>query len=90
MQRVKQTALEELLKLEQQLDAKQALELEIQHLKVKLEVVKHILCEELPDKSDLIEELELLNQTMIIKERTINDELQGARKELINVNDLID
>jgi hypothetical protein len=27
---------------------------------------------------------------MIIKERTINDELQGARKELINVNDLID
>jgi len=41
--------------------------------------------EELQDKIEEMEGLEALNQTLVVKERMSNDELQDARKELITV-----
>ena len=100
MQRDKQAALEKILNLQQQLDAKENLELEIQHLLGKLEVMKHqgleskekidVLSQELQDKYDEMEYMESMNQILLIKERKSNDELQNARKELIAVSYLID
>jgi len=100
MQREKQAALEKILNLQQQLAAKENLELEIKQLLGKLEVVKHqgleskekidVPSQELKDKNDEIEALELLNMTLFIVERKSNDQLQDARKELINVSCLID
>lgn len=99
MQREKEAALKKILQLEKQLDAKQKLELEIQQLKGKLEVMKHMggeedsavkkkideMSEQLKDKIEEMEDMEALNQTLVIKERKSNDELQEARKELIMV-----
>lgn len=96
LQREKESALNKILKLEQQLDAKQKLELEIQQLKGKLEVMKHMpgdedsasknkineLSEELQEKMDELDAMESLNQTLVIKERKSNIEMQEARKEL--------
>ena len=100
MQRDKQAALEKILNLQQQLAVKENLELEIEQLQGKLEVVKHqgleskekidVPSQELKDKNDEIEALELLNMTLFIVERKSNDKLQDARKELINVSRLID
>ncbi|XP_045787117.1 protein INVOLVED IN DE NOVO 2-like [Trifolium pratense] len=87
-----------IIQLERQLDMKQKLELEIQQLKGSLSVLKHIeddddeevlkkvddLHEGLREKQQTLQDLEALNQTLIIKERKSNDELQEARKELIN------
>ncbi|KAL6847823.1 hypothetical protein ACP4OV_021951 [Aristida adscensionis] len=97
--REKQAALENILKLEQQLNAKQKLELEIQQLQGKLEVMKHMpseedseskkkiaeLSEELQAKYEDMDSMQSLNNTLVTKERKSNDELQLARKELINV-----
>ena len=41
--------------------------------------------EELQDKIEEMEGLEALNQTLVVKERMSNDELQDARKEPITV-----
>uniref|UniRef100_A0ACD5VXF7 Uncharacterized protein n=1 Tax=Avena sativa TaxID=4498 RepID=A0ACD5VXF7_AVESA len=96
--REKQAALNKILKLEQQLEAKQMLELEIQQLKGKLEVMKHMpghedsesmkkinkLSEELQDKMDELDAMESLNQTLVIKESKSSTELQEARMELEN------
>lgn len=93
----KQEALTKILQLERQLDAKQKLEMEIEELKGKLQVMKHLgdeddaavqnkikeMNEELEQKVDEMGSLEDLNQTLIVKERQSNDELQEARKELI-------
>lgn len=87
-----------IIELEKQLDAKQALELEIQRMKGALQVMQHMeededtemqrkmeaMQKELKDKEEELEDLEDLNQALIVKERKSNDELQGARKELIN------
>ncbi|XP_077232735.1 factor of DNA methylation 1-like isoform X2 [Tasmannia lanceolata] len=94
--REKENALNTILHLEKQLDAKQALELEIQQLKGRLQVMelmgddddlvkKKILemSNELEEKVGEMEDLEELNQHLIIKERLSNDELQEARKALI-------
>ena len=48
------------------------------------------LAEELKQKVDELEPMEFLNQTLIIKEKKSNDELQDTRKELIDVNYHID
>ncbi|TVU42766.1 hypothetical protein EJB05_09187 [Eragrostis curvula] len=93
----KEAALKKILQLERQLDEKQKLELDIQQLKGKLEVVKHMegegvdvkkrseeLTAELNEKIEEMEDLETLNQTLVIKERMTNDELQDAKKELIS------
>ncbi|PNT72387.1 hypothetical protein BRADI_2g43557v3 [Brachypodium distachyon] len=96
--REKQAALDEIIKLEQKLDAKQKLELEIKQLQGKLEVMKHMpgeedseskrkideLNEELQEKYDDMDLMESLHQTLLIKERKSNDELQDARKKLID------
>ncbi|KAL6972888.1 hypothetical protein U1Q18_027064 [Sarracenia purpurea var. burkii] len=93
----KQEALNKILQLERQLDAKQKLEMEIEELKGKLQVMKHLgdedddavqkkikdMNEELEQKVDEMTSLEDLNQTLIVKERQSNDELQEARKALI-------
>ncbi|WJX32299.1 hypothetical protein P8452_20641 [Trifolium repens] len=60
---------------------KQNLELEIQQLKVSLNLLKDFKDEE-DDES--LQDLHELNQTLVIHGRKINDELQDARKELIN------
>ncbi|XP_061370207.1 protein INVOLVED IN DE NOVO 2 [Gastrolobium bilobum] len=87
-----------IIQLEKQLDMKQKLELEIQQLKGSLNVLKHIedgedaeilkkvdaLHKGLREKEQSLQDLDALNQTLIIKERKSNDELQEARKELIN------
>ncbi|VAH61822.1 unnamed protein product [Triticum turgidum subsp. durum] len=94
----KQVALDKIIKLEHQLDAKQKLELEIKQLQGKLEVMKHMpgeedseskkrideLSEELQDKYDEMDAMESLYHTLLIKERKSNDELQDARKKLID------
>ncbi|QCE01232.1 hypothetical protein DEO72_LG7g2527 [Vigna unguiculata] len=87
-----------IIRLEKQLEVKQKLELEIQQLKGKLNVMQYIeededsevlnkvdaLHKHLREKEQSLRDLDALNQTLIIKERQSNDELQEARKELIN------
>nr|POE51449.1 protein involved in de novo 2 [Quercus suber] len=89
-----------IIQLEKQLDAKQALELEIERLRGSLNVMKHMgddgdveilekvitILKQLQEKEGELEDLEALNQTLIVKERKSNDELQEARKELVNVS----
>lgn len=97
--REKEAALKKILQLESKLDAKQKLELEIEELKGNLKVMQHMggegeddkklkekmkeIDDELKDKIEEMEGLENLNQTLLVKERKSNDELQEARKELI-------
>ncbi|XP_071706181.1 protein INVOLVED IN DE NOVO 2-like [Rutidosis leptorrhynchoides] len=82
--------------LEKQLDAKQAVELEIERLRGQLNVMKHIgdddmevlkkveeIHKNLREREEELEDLESLNQTLVVQERKSNDELQDARKELI-------
>ena len=83
--------------MEKQLDAKQKLEMEREELRGKLQVMKHLgdqddaaikkkmeeMTNELTDKIESLEDMESMNQTLIVKERQSNDELQEARKELI-------
>ncbi|MED6120864.1 hypothetical protein PIB30_024887 [Stylosanthes scabra] len=82
--------------LQRQLDEKQALELEIVRLRGAVEVVKHMEEDEgeekkkleaiqldLQEKEEELEAVEGLQQTLVIKERKTNDELQDARKELV-------
>jgi cell shape-determining protein MreC len=84
--------------LEKKLDEKQKLELDIEQLRGKLKVVKHMegegvdvkkrteeLTKQLDERMDAMEHMDELNQTLIIKERMTNDELQDAKKELIKV-----
>ncbi|CAL9134857.1 unnamed protein product [Musa textilis] len=96
--REKETALKKILQLEKQLDQKQKLELEIQQLKGQLQIMKHMegdedatvkkkideMSEQLKEKIEEMEDLEALNQTLVVKERMSNDELQEARKALIH------
>lgn len=100
IQRQKEQLHAKIIQLEKQLDMKQKLELEIQQLKGTLSVMRHMeddgdaevlekvdaLLKDLRDKEQSLEELDTLNQMLIIKERKSNDELQEARKELIDVS----
>ncbi|KAF3645018.1 putative telomere repeat-binding protein 4-like [Capsicum annuum] len=84
-----------IIKLEQQLVAKQAGETEVAQMRL---VMKHIeeegdqevlenvdtMLKNLREKEEKYEELVALNQTLIVKERKSNDELQEALKELVN------
>ncbi|KAK4754577.1 hypothetical protein SAY87_002681 [Trapa incisa] len=86
-----------IMKMEKELDEKQALELEIVQLRGSLKVLEHMededgkevftkidgLLKGLQDKEEQLADLEVLRQTLTIKERRSNDELQDARKELI-------
>ncbi|KAI9089491.1 hypothetical protein K1719_029096 [Acacia pycnantha] len=93
--REKEEALRKIIELEKQLDAKQKLEMEIEELKGKLQVWKHLgdddavqkkikeMNDELESKEVELDDTESMNQALITKERQSNDELQEARKELI-------
>ncbi|RHN75995.1 putative XS domain-containing protein [Medicago truncatula] len=83
--------------LERGLDAKQALELEIEQLKGAFQVMNHIgetdpdekkkleaIRMELQEKEEELENVEDLQQTLVVQERKTNDELQDARKKLIS------
>ncbi|CAN1339276.1 Factor of DNA methylation 1 [Linum perenne] len=66
--------------------------MEIQDLKGKLNVMKHLEDQDdaavkktMKEYTDELEHVETLNQTLIVKERQSNDELQEARKMLIQV-----
>lgn len=88
------------MKLEKDLDEKQALELEIVQLRGSLKVMEHMededekevftkidgLIKDLRDREEQLADLEALRQTLTVKERRSNDELQDARKELISVS----
>lgn len=97
-QREKEELHKKIINLEKQLDAKQAVELEIERLKGQLNVMKHIgdvdlevlkeveeIHKNLRDKEEELEHIQSLNQTLVVQERKRNDELQDARKELIEV-----
>jgi len=100
IQRQKEELHNRIIRLEKQLDAKQALELEIERLRGALNVMKHMeddgdvevlrkmdaIIKNLREKEGELNDLEALNQTLIVRERKSNDELQDARKELINVS----
>lgn len=92
----------EIIELQKKLDTRQALELEIERLKGSLQIMDHMRDEdmevkkkmdtvrqELMEKEEELDILESLNQTLIVKERMNNDEVQGARKELISVSTYI-
>ncbi|KAL4333825.1 hypothetical protein GQ457_07G032600 [Hibiscus cannabinus] len=94
--REKEEALKKILQLEKQLDVKQKLEMEIEDLRGKLQVMKHLgqddaavqekmkeMENELRDKEDDMKDLESTNVVLLTKERQSNDELQDARKVLI-------
>lgn len=96
--RKKEELRQRIIELEKTLDDKQCLELEINQMKGAIEVMKHMsesgdtdakkkmeaIKEDLKDKEEELEGMEEMNQALIIKERKLNDELQDARKELIN------
>ncbi|XP_073127420.1 factor of DNA methylation 1-like [Henckelia pumila] len=100
--REKEEALKKIFELERNLDEKQKLEMEIQELKGKIEVMKHLvgdddavaqhtrdqLREQLEEKVEYLNYRKELNRQLLAKERESNDELQEARNELIA--DLID
>ncbi|XP_074289949.1 protein INVOLVED IN DE NOVO 2-like [Silene latifolia] len=85
-----------ILELQKEIDERQALELEIERLRGAAQVMEHMerdaetkkkmeeINEELKEKEEELEDLEDMAQALIVKERKSNDELQAARKELIN------
>ncbi|PON60987.1 Zinc finger-XS domain containing protein [Trema orientale] len=79
---------------EKKLEAKQALELEVEQLKGKVNVTKHMggtndnIEDRLAEKQQELEDLEDYCQALITKERSSTDEQQEARKVLINVSSL--
>ncbi|GER57518.1 XH/XS domain-containing protein [Striga asiatica] len=95
--REKEAALKKVLELERNLDEKQKLEMEIEELNGKLEVMKHMgsdddgavekkieeLTQLLKDKKEDLDGLGDLNNQLLTKERASNEELQEARKVLI-------
>ncbi|KAJ0567035.1 putative XS domain-containing protein [Helianthus annuus] len=94
--KAKEKAHQKIIELQKKLDEKQRLELQIEQMKGALEVMKHMsyedieakkkmesIQENLKEKEEELESLEELNQALIIKERSSNDELVEARKELI-------
>ncbi|XP_038711963.1 protein INVOLVED IN DE NOVO 2-like isoform X1 [Tripterygium wilfordii] len=95
--REKEVLHEKIIRLEKQLDAKQTLELEIEQMRGKLNVKKHLadgdvkvmqeveeILKNKREKEEELEDLDALNQTLIVREHESNEELQEARKELIN------
>lgn len=99
LQREKEELHKKIIMLEKQLDSKHAVELEINKLKGQLNVMKHIgendletlkkvddVQKNLREREEELEYVESLNKTLVVQERKSNDELQEARKELIEVS----
>nr|GEU93320.1 uncharacterized protein [Tanacetum cinerariifolium] len=76
---------EKIILLKKQLYAKHALKLEIKGLEAQLEVKRHMedLYGSINEKKEELEYVERICQTRVVQERKANDELQAARKELI-------
>ncbi|XP_051116407.1 protein INVOLVED IN DE NOVO 2 [Andrographis paniculata] len=88
-----------IIDLEKDMDKKQALELEIEQLRGNLNVMKHMedegdnevlekidtLLKALREKEGEHKDLLNLNLSLMVQERRTNEELQEARKEMINV-----
>lgn len=100
LQKQKEELHKRIIKLEKQLVAKQAGEIEVERLRVTMkqieeeanqEVLQKVdtLLMDLREKEEKYEDLVALNQTLIVKERKSNDELQEALKELVNVCQVI-
>jgi hypothetical protein len=98
LQKAKEKLHKKIHELERGLDAKQALELEIEQLRGAIQVMNHIgetdveekkkleaIKMDLQEKEEELEGVEDLQQTLVIQERKTNDELQDARKKLIYV-----
>uniref|UniRef100_A0A0D9VW23 Factor of DNA methylation 1-5/IDN2 domain-containing protein n=1 Tax=Leersia perrieri TaxID=77586 RepID=A0A0D9VW23_9ORYZ len=93
----KEDALRKQVEMEKRLNSEHKLELEIEQLRGKVEVMMRMGSEDdttlkkeldelrakLEDKDDDMESMESLNQTLIIKERRTNDELKEAKKALM-------
>lgn len=89
---------QQIIELQKKHDAMQLLESEIEQMRGALQTMTPFteggdveekkrmksLEEKLKEKEDYLEDLECLNQVLLIKERKSNDEVQDARKELIN------
>ncbi|XP_004294551.1 PREDICTED: uncharacterized protein LOC101309805 [Fragaria vesca subsp. vesca] len=87
-----------IIQLEKELEKKQALELEIEQMRGALRTMEHMDVNEdldakkqmdeikqtLKEKEVECEDLDTLCQTLMVRERRSNDELQEARKELVN------
>ncbi|CAH9142741.1 unnamed protein product [Cuscuta epithymum] len=98
--REKDEALQKILKLEKDIDAKQKLEMEIEDLNGKLEVMKHMggeddaavqakikeMNEQLESKREEMQDLDEMNSALLKRERQSNDELQEARKALLQAD----
>lgn len=99
LQREKDKLHKKIIELEKELDSKQALELARERYKGALEVMKHMggdedielnknmaeIRKKLEETEEELQGLDDLNQTLIVKERRSNEELQQARKEIISV-----
>ncbi|GAB2300531.1 hypothetical protein Dimus_034571 [Dionaea muscipula] len=95
--REKEKLHDKIIDLERKLDQKQTLELEIERMRGAIQVMQHMgdegdlenkekmqdIEKEMKEKEEELEAMEDLNQTLIVKERKSNDELQEARKALV-------
>lgn len=100
MQREKEKLLERIVELEKKLDDSQSMELEIAGTRVSIQMAKPMgvehnteiyrkiksLEKDLKDKEEELEDITTLYGAPMMKERNSNDELQEARKELIDVS----
>ncbi|XP_019199247.1 PREDICTED: factor of DNA methylation 4-like [Ipomoea nil] len=97
LKREKEQALVKIFRLERELDQKQALELEVEKLKGLVKVRRHMMerglaarnkctpiLEELIEKLDGHDHLENMTYELTIKHRHVDDQVQEARKEMIN------
>lgn len=101
-QREKEELRKRTIELEKQINAQQGLELEIERMRGSLSVMKHMENDEdskfkqkiddtqkaLQEKEEELEYVEAINQALVVQGLKTNDELQEARKELINVSNL--
>ncbi|KAI3817762.1 hypothetical protein L1987_11560 [Smallanthus sonchifolius] len=94
--REKEKLHEKIIVSRKQVEAKHAAELEVKRLKGRLNVLKHMgddnlevmkkieeIHKKLKEKEEELEYLVSLNQMLVVQQRKNNDELQEARKELI-------
>lgn len=98
-QREKEEKLNKILQLQKELNSKQKLQMEIQELKGKMQVMRHVededdedvkkkmkeMNEELEEKCSELDDLMETNSALMVKERQSNDEIVEAREELTKV-----
>lgn len=99
-QREKEKIDRQIIELQEKLDAKQALELEMEQLRGALQVMKHMdgdedievqmkiikIQKDLKEKEEEYQDMEQLHQALVVNHRKVNDEVQDGRKEVISVS----